>query len=421
MKSPTGFGPGFCLGYAAPWPENDRKRGKALTEKLSVIHSVPLWLPATQTWLNHQILYLPPQVESTVVAERVLEPNRFPVPRLFSPDDAPVSQRLRDKALRRLGLTRHLGELERRARACGAVVLHSHFGTQAWANARLARRLDIAHAVTFYGVDVNYYPLRFPRWRRRYRELFSLADAFLAEGPHMAARLAGLGCPPEKIHVHHLGVPVEKIDFQPRRPAPGEPVRVLMAAAFNEKKGFPLGLAALAQLKDQAAFEVTLIGDTDKTPKGNEERRRILEAIGAGNLEKRVQRLGFVDYARFLAEAKTAHVFLSPSLTASDGNTEGGAPVAIIEMAAAGLLVVSSTHADIPEVIPPGECGLLAREGDPGHLARILSWAFKNPERWEGMQKKARARVEIEFDAQTQAKRLAAVYATLARQKAAFK
>lgn len=53
-------------------------------------------------------------------------------------------------------------------------------------------------------------------------------------------------------------------------------------------------------------------------------------------------------------------------------NTKAGAPVAILEAQATGLPVISSYHADIPEVVVDGKSALLAPERDVGALAKHL-------------------------------------------------
>jgi len=74
--------------------------------------------------------------------------------------------------------------------------------------------------------------------------------------------------------------------------------------------------------------------------------------------------LGFQPHAILFEEAYKNHIFLSPSVTALDGDTEGGAPVTIIEMAATGMPIISTKHCDIPEVIKDGVTGFLANERD---------------------------------------------------------
>lgn len=61
-----------------------------------------------------------------------------------------------------------------------------------------------------------------------------------------------------------------------------------------------------------------------------------------------------VPYDRLLDEIARHHVFLSPSVTAPDGDSEGGAPVTIIEAAASGMPVVNSTHCATPEAVYDG-------------------------------------------------------------------
>lgn len=115
-----------------------------------------------------------------------------------------------------------------------------------------------------------------------------------------------------------------------------------------------------------------------------------------------------------LDEAYRNHLFVSPSVTAEDGDTEGGAPVTVIELAASGMPVVSSLHCDIPEVLQDGVTGLLAQEKDVAGIESKLNWLLDNPEIWETMVAASRQYIENEFSAIFQGQRLAAHYATVA-------
>ena len=75
--------------------------------------------------------------------------------------------------------------------------------------------------------------------------------------------------------------------------------------------------------------------------------------------------LGYVSRETLREEAYEHDVFLAPSVTASNGDTEGGAPVAIIEMSASGMPIVSTNHCDIPSVVLDGVTGLLATSATP--------------------------------------------------------
>jgi len=231
----------------------------------------------------------------------------------------------------------------------------------------------------------------------------------------MARCIVDLGCPEDKVRVHHLGVDLQQIPFTPRAWTPGQPLRVLLCGSFREKKGFPDGLAALARIKDEVPLAITVIGDEHGDERTRAEKRRILEAIAHGGLTERTRLLGYQPYETVMAEASRHHIFLSPSVTAADGDTEGGAPVTLIEMSASGMLPVSTTHCDIPGVVIDGVTGWLAPERDVDALVGHLRGIVAHPERWRGMQVAGRKHMEAEFDARVQGERLAAVYREITR------
>ena len=99
--------------------------------RLHVLHSVPVWLPQTETWLYDQILQLPSWVESSVVCEELENLDQFPVSALSCFSQASPARRLWDKSLRKMGLRRHLGYLLQQARRQPAGIGHSHFGNVA--------------------------------------------------------------------------------------------------------------------------------------------------------------------------------------------------------------------------------------------------------------------------------------------------
>jgi colanic acid/amylovoran biosynthesis glycosyltransferase len=277
----------------------------------------------------------------------------------------------------------------------------------------LAKKANTRHVTTFYGVDVNRYPVQEPIWRKRYRELFNRGDLFLCEGTHMAACLEKLGCPREKIRVQHLGVEIERIAYQPRVLTAEEPLRVLMASSFTEKKGIPYGIAALAAITKEMPVELTIIGDASSRPEGQVEKGKIIKAIEESGLRARTRFMGYQTHKRFLEEASEHHLFLSPSVTAKDGDTEGGAPVSIIEMAATGMPVVSTTHCDIPEVLDYGEDGWLAQERDVSGLTFIIRQWLAHTDRWPELLARARAHIEVGYDVVKQGQRLAQIYRSL--------
>lgn len=380
---------------------------------ISVVHSLPTWLPLTSPWLFHQVHKAPKHVVSHIACITKANLDQFDISNLHCLGDHVFRCRW-EVMLRKLRIRQHLPFLVDVVRNTNSAVVHSHWGDAAWLDMPSVQRTKAKHVVTFYGKDVNFLPIKNPRWIDRYGELFSHVDAVLCEGPHMAKCIMSLGCHKSKVHVHHLGVEVDRIAFKPRRWTPEEPLRILIAASFREKKGIPLAITALGRLKhDVKSLEITIIGDASADPRSVPEKQRILTAIRENGLVDCVRLMGYQPHAVMFREAYAHHVFLSPSLTAPDGDTEGGAPIALLDMAATGIPIVSSTHCDIPNLIVDGVTGLLAQEGDLENLIEKLQFLVGNPDRWESMALAGRLRVEQEFDVRVQSARLAELYVNL--------
>lgn len=383
-------------------------------DRTVVLHSFPIWLPLTQTWLYNQVRFLPEPIESHIVCEDTENLSAFKLPNIHCLSDLPRPLQVWDRGWRRLGVRRHLAFPIRESRRHKATILHSHFGNVGWMDVPVAARGNLAHVVSFYGFDANFLPASDPRWRERYAELFAAVSCVLCEGPHLGRSIAALGCPEDKIRIHHLGIETERIPFRPRCWTKGQgPLRVLVAASFQEKKGIPYALQALAALQGEVPLEVTLIGDANQEPRSQQEKRRILEVIEQTGLGPCVRMLGYQPHDVLLQEAYAHHLFLSPSVTASDGDTEGGAPVTIIEMAASGMAVLSTRHCDIPEIIRHGETGLLAEERDVDGLTDNLRWVIRTPKEWMRLLESARRHIEHEYDARRQGLILSNVYKAL--------
>lgn len=111
-----------------------------------------------------------------------------------------------------------------------------------------------------------------------------------------------------------------------------------------------------------------------------------------------------------MREAYGHHIFLHPSVTAVDGDTEGGAPVCIAEMLATGMPLVSTWHCDIPEVVGTAHQAYLAEERDIDGLVVALIRLLGHSERWTVLAQEGRQHIEKEYSQAHQAKRLAVHY-----------
>jgi len=381
--------------------------------KIKVVHCVESWLPQTMVWLYNQIKFLPEDVENFVVCHSLRNLDQFAVPNIYSLKSLPVLQQYYKKIFWKIHLrpelASHLSLLEGVINSIKPDILHSHFGHMGSINARLAKRHNLGHLVNFYGADVNYLPNKEPYWRKKYQEMSDIVDQILCEGPFMAQSIEDLGLDSSKIKIYRLGIDLEKIRFVPRKYLPNEKLRFLIAGTFREKKGVPYALEALGLFsRKNGNIEITIIGDANETEREQLEKQRILEKVKEWDLYKNVRLLGYQPYDILLKEAYEHHIFISPSVTSEDGDVEGGAPVTIIEMAASGMPIVSTTHCDIPFVLSERNKDYLVGERDSRAICEAIDRLIKSG--WDELVVSNRLFIERELDIRNQSQRLYQIY-----------
>ena len=138
-------------------------------------------------------------------------------------------------------------------------------------------------------------------------------------------------------------------------------------------------------------------------------RQDLRRLVGRLALGARVDFPGFVPQGELRARFERAAVFCHPSVTPESGETEG-LPFSILEAQAAGLPVVATRHAGLPEGVEDGATGLLVGERDVGGLARALGTLLADRERRQAMSRAAVEHVKEKFDLRRQAARLEALY-----------
>lgn len=387
-----------------------------MTTSITAFHNTQVWLNLTENWIYRQIKFLPPSIIPHVICEKVINEGQFPVPHLHVLAQNKWAY-FWERVWRKLGLRYYSPYMIWQLKQHKAHILHSHFGDRAWLNLSAAKTSGVKHVVTFYGYDVTL-PAKEPIWQERYATLFKEVDLILCEGSYMREALIKQGCPADKVKVQHLAVESDQIAYQPRTWQPGEPLKVLLAASFTEKKGLPYALEALGRLKNEINLQITVIGDARPTHQAMQaEKQKILQTIAHYQLEPYIRLLGYQPYDVLFQEAYNHHLFISPSVTAQNGDTEGGAPVSLLDMSATGMPIISSFHCDIPEIVLHEKTGLLAPERDVETLVKHIRWFAQNPHTWEKIGQTGRYHVETEYHTLTQGQKLAQHYLSLVPQK----
>ncbi len=376
-----------------------------------VAHSVKSYLFRTGSWIYAQISHLK-RYHPVIITSKRRNLDIFPVETIYSLSDLPPLNKFFQKQYSKLTGLQYpfFSKVLKKHRAS---LLHSHFGNRGYFDLALKHKLGIPQVTTFYGHDVSLLP-QDEVWKRRFKILFQDGDLILAEGHYMKKALIELGCPEEKVRVQHLGINLDKIPFIPRNLDNGQRVKILIAGTFREKKGITYALEACAKLLSQKKnIEITLIGDAGRSRREVDYKKEITAIIKRHNMAERLNYLGFLPYPAFINEAKNNHIFLSPSIHPPDGETEGGAPVSLIEMSAYGMPIVSTFHCDIPEVVIDGKSGFLVPEKDIDGLVERLEYLVNHPEIWEPMGNAGRKHIEEEFNIVKQAAQLEVIYDSL--------
>lgn len=286
-------------------------------------------------------------------------------------------------------------------------IVHAHFGDVAWRWRRLINRLDAPLVVSFYGYDYATLPHRDPRWRARLRWVFAKAALLLAEGPHAARRLVDLGADPVTVRVVNLGtvVPIDEPDAPQRSGA-----RFLQLASLTEKKGQLFTISAFEQIAaSHPDATLSLVGSGETAYA-----KTVRHAIASSPYAHRIRLQPFVEYDDLPPLFANADYFVQPSATAPDGDSEGGAPVALLDAQAHGLPVIVSTHCDLPYVSAELGWNRPVEEGHVDALARTMAAALAIPVAQRDADRRTVARFTREhFDVRLWSAKLEALYQSL--------
>lgn len=374
------------------------------------------FLPVTENWIYAQIMGLR-RYKSIVYCHGIENSKMFPLRgiRSFGHKTEMKNKMSLLKRFWNEGIRFHIFSLFYLSND-RPVLVHAHFGHSGYAFLTFKNIFRVPLITTFYGHEVNKFPAQYPKWRKNYIKLFREGEHFLVEGPYMKKCLIELGCPEEKIAIQHIGVDLSAIKYVPRKMDEKKEARILISASFREKKGIPCAIEAFWKVKNNIQgfkMALTIIGDAGDNAAEKEEKRKILGSIEKYGLKNDVRMLGYQEHPVFIKELYDHQIFLSPSLTASDGDTEGGVPVSIIEATASGMPVLSTLHCDIPEVVMNNESGYLVPERDVNTLAEKLEFLIKNPSSWEKMGLAGRKHIEEDYDIEKQVKGLEEIYGNI--------
>ena len=270
-------------------------------------------------------------------------------------------------------------------------VLFAHFGPNSMLACwyRDAGLVNGPLVTVFHGFDLSSY-LRSHN-EQIYDPLFRKGDLFLPISHYWRDKLRTLGCPVQRLKVHHVGIDCEQFAFQARTREADDPTVLISVARLVEKKGIEYAIRSMARLvASELNVQYRIIGDGPLLAP-------LKQLVSEMHLYEHVSFLGAMTSDEVFHELSNAHLFLAPSVTDSSGDMEG-IPTVLMEAMATGLPVISTLHSGIPELVEDGVSGRLVGERDEQALAQAMQELVDNVEQWPAMGSAGREKVLREFN-----------------------
>jgi colanic acid/amylovoran biosynthesis glycosyltransferase len=270
-------------------------------------------------------------------------------------------------------------------------VLFAHFGPNgvraSWY--RDAGLLSGPLVTVFHGFDLSSYLNSHNE--QVYDPLFRKGDLFLPISQSWHDKLRTLGCPVQRLKVHHVGIDCEQFAFQTRTRDADESTVLISVARLVEKKGIEYAIGAVARLVASGSnIQYRIIGDGPLLAP-------LKQLVGEMCLHEHIIFLGTKTSDEVRQELSRAHLFLAPSVTSISGDMEG-IPTVLMEAMATGLPVMSTLHSGIPELVEDGVSGKLVGERDVQALAQAMQELVANVQYWPAMGSAGREIVLGEFN-----------------------
>lgn len=264
-------------------------------------------------------------------------------------------------------------------------VLFFEYGTTAAQFIDVIKKSKLPLIIHFHGYDASAFAT-IKEFEKQYAEMFDYATYVIAVSEIMHQKLLALGCPKEKIVKNIYGPNDLFFDLDPTFSKP----QFLSVGRFTGKKAPYYTLLAFSEvLKEFPEATLVMCGDGNLV----ETCENICRYY---QIENSVTFAGVITPEDFKNYLKESLAFVQHSITAKNGDMEG-TPLAVLESSAAGLPVIASRHAGIPEVIIDGETGLLFEEHDVKRMIENMKSVLKDKQLAKDLGAKGRSNIKSNF------------------------
>lgn len=224
-----------------------------------------------------------------------------------------------------------------------------------------------------------------------YDLLFERGDLFLPVCEFLKNRLLAVGCNEDRVKVHYSAIDCSQFNYKERIIPINGVVRFISVCRLVEKKGIEFAIKAFAKvIKKYPRALYVIVGDGPERP-------YLEKLIKKLHLQNNVTIAGWKAQKEVAILLDQSHIFVLPSITASDGNEEG-IPNALKEAMATGMPVIATYHAGNEELIENDVSGYLVPQKDVSELSKKMKRVIEHPDDWVLIGANARNTVENRFE-----------------------
>lgn len=276
-------------------------------------------------------------------------------------------------------------ELAALIREKGIEHLHAHFATSAASVAQIAAAITgITWSVTMHAKDIFHESVV----REDLQSKIDAADAVVTVSDFNLQFLTSQFGNHSKIHRVYNGLDLSVFDYHKSSVSTR---KIISVGRLVEKKGLRYLVDACAILSDRGIeYDCDIVGT-------GELEQPLREQILQLAVDDRVRLIGPQPQNVVREMIRTADAFVAPCVVGEDGNRDG-LPTVITESLALGTPCISTDVTGIPEIIRPGETGVIVAQQSPEELANEIQKIFDDEALRKSYSISGRRLVEAEFD-----------------------
>jgi glycosyltransferase involved in cell wall biosynthesis len=276
-------------------------------------------------------------------------------------------------------------QIKRKLRKLKANIILAEYGPTAVHSLKICKELRLPLIVHFHGFDASYKET-LSKYKAAYKKVFEYASAIICVSDPMKKKLLALGCPEKKLHKVRYCPDSKFFNIKPNY----SNKNLLSISRFVDKKApYYLILAFKKVLEKHPNSKLVIAGEGPLL----EVTQNLASFYG---INAKVNLLGKSSRDTIIEHMQNSCAYIQHSITSISGDQEGS-PVSIIEALAAGLPVISTRHAGIPEIVKCKKTGYLVDEHDVTGMADKIISLLENAHKIQTLGKNAKEMASANF------------------------